>query len=174
MTQDIICLGICLAYAWYLTLVGGSCARYMQSICHVYARNIYMANELIMPYCHMSGICQVYTMVIPGNVFLCILRYHCSSGLVWQYEQMLEDLVDDQDVEARPLIGLGSSQDRKSVPLRQEFQNVVLTGSMLPYSELRSLKAMLNREDLHLCVGVSLLFIFLAYAMSYYKRNLGI
>ena len=32
-----------------------------------------------------------------------ILRYHCSSGLVQQYEQMLEDLVDASDCEARPL-----------------------------------------------------------------------
>ncbi len=90
---------------------------------------------------------------------------------------MLEDLVDAQDVEARPLIGLGSSQDRKGVPQQQEFQHVVIVvqaGSMLPYSELRSLKVMLNREDLHLRVGVSLLFIFLTYAMSYYKHNLGI
>jgi hypothetical protein len=38
---------------------------------------------------------------------------------------MLEDLVDDQDVEARPLIGLGSSQDGKGEPLLQEFQHVV-------------------------------------------------
>ncbi len=39
------------------------------------------------------------------DVFLYIVRCHCRSGLsgvVQQYEQMLEDLVDDQDVEARP------------------------------------------------------------------------
>ena len=88
---------------------------------------------------------------------------------------MLGDLVDDQDVEARPWIGLGPSQDRRGVPLRQEFQHVVQAGSMLPNSELWSLNIMLNSEDLHLPsrVGVSL-FIFLAYAMSYYKRNPGI
>jgi hypothetical protein len=36
------------------------------------------------------------------DLFLYIVRYHCRSGVVQQYEQMLEDLVDDQDVEARP------------------------------------------------------------------------
>jgi hypothetical protein len=37
------------------------------------------------------------------DVILCILRYYCRSGRVQQYEQMLEDLVDNQDAEARPL-----------------------------------------------------------------------
>jgi hypothetical protein len=38
---------------------------------------------------------------------------------------MLEDFVDDQDVQARPLIGLGSSKNRKGVPRQQEFQHVM-------------------------------------------------
>jgi hypothetical protein len=85
---------------------------------------------------------------------------------------MLEDLVDDQDVEARPLIGiigLGSSQDRKAFHGDKNFSMSCELGVCYP-----TLKAMLNREDLHLRVGISLLFIFLAYAMSHYKRNLGI
>jgi hypothetical protein len=30
-------------------------------------------------------------------VFLCILSYHCRSGLVQQYEQMLEDMLDGNE-----------------------------------------------------------------------------
>ena len=37
------------------------------------------------------------------DVFLCILRYHCRRGLVHQYEQMLEDMIDDTRTESRPI-----------------------------------------------------------------------
>ncbi len=37
------------------------------------------------------------------DVFLCILQYHCRHGLVQQYGQMLEDMVDGNDCKSRRL-----------------------------------------------------------------------
>ena len=34
---------------------------------------------------------------------LCILHYYCRCGLVQQYEQMLENMVDGNDCEFQPL-----------------------------------------------------------------------
>ncbi len=90
---------------------------------------------------------------------------------------MLEDLVDDQDVEARSL-ALDQAKIEKAFRVHgdRNFSMSCELGVRYP-----TLKAMLNREDLHLHVGVSLLFIFLAYVcihitdtiIAYNKRNLG-
>ena len=40
---------------------------------------------------------------IDKDVLLCILHYPCRRGPVQQYEQMLEDMVDGNDAESRPL-----------------------------------------------------------------------
>ena len=37
------------------------------------------------------------------DVFLCILHHHCRRGLVQQYEQMLEDMLDAGDGDARQI-----------------------------------------------------------------------
>jgi hypothetical protein len=42
-------------------------------------------------------------------VFLCLLRYHCSSGLLQQYEQMLEDMVGRDEARAIRLRTLAGS-----------------------------------------------------------------
>jgi hypothetical protein len=72
---------------------------------------------------------------------------------------MLEYLVDDQDVEARPL-PLDQAKIEKAFHRDRNFSMSCELGI-----RYLSLKAMLNCEDLHLRVGVSLFFIFLAYAM---------
>ena len=46
---------------------------------------------------HIDLIKSVAHLTNNKDVFLCILRYHCRSGLVQQYEQMLEDLLDGNE-----------------------------------------------------------------------------
>ncbi len=42
---------------------------------------------------HIDIIKSVAHLTNNTDVFLCILRYHCCSGLLQQYEQLLEDMV---------------------------------------------------------------------------------
>jgi hypothetical protein len=149
----------------------------MPGICKVCARSmpeIYRAYKLIMPYVICLAYARYTTWLYQAHltnnkdVFLCILCYLCRSGMVQQYQQMLEDLVDDQDVEARSL-----AMDQAKIERcygDRNFSMLFTLGVRYP-----TLQAMVNREDLHLHVGVSLLFIFLAYAMyTYDKHNHGI
>jgi hypothetical protein len=43
---------------------------------------------------HIDLIKSVAHLTNNKDVSLCILRYHCHRGLVHQYEQMLEDMLD--------------------------------------------------------------------------------
>jgi hypothetical protein len=51
---------------------------------------------------HIDLIKSVAHLTNKKDLFLCILCYHCCRGLIQQHEQMLEDLVDASDCEARP------------------------------------------------------------------------
>jgi hypothetical protein len=46
---------------------------------------------------HIDLIKNVAHLTNNKDVFLCILRYHCRRGFVQQYEQMLEDMLDQGD-----------------------------------------------------------------------------
>jgi hypothetical protein len=52
---------------------------------------------------HIDLIKSVAHLTNNKDVFLCILRYHCRGGLVQQDEQMLEDMLDVNDNDARKL-----------------------------------------------------------------------
>jgi hypothetical protein len=54
---------------------------------------------------HIDLIKNVAHLTNNKDVFLCILRYHCRLGLVQQYEQMLEDMLDVNESDARNLAG---------------------------------------------------------------------
>ena len=124
---------ICLAYAWHMPGIW-SYARYIQSICQVYARNIdgiRIYNAILSYVWLMPGIHHDYTRHISVMISPTIrMFYFALCAMQWTGPT----LVDAQDVGSRTLIGLGSSQDRKGVPLRQELQHVMRAGSMLPYS----------------------------------------
>ena len=46
---------------------------------------------------HIDIIKTVAHLTNNKDVFLCILRYHCWRGFIQQYEQMLEDMVEEGD-----------------------------------------------------------------------------
>jgi hypothetical protein len=56
-----------------------------------------------LDHAHIDLIKSVAPLTKNKDVFLCIPHYHCSCGLVQQYEQMLEDMVDDNYPESRPI-----------------------------------------------------------------------
>jgi hypothetical protein len=76
------------------------------------------------------------------DVFLCILRYHCRCGLLQQYEQLLEDMVGPG--EARDL-QLDRTRMAKALTGDRNFSISCEWGVCYP-----TLRAMINREDLHL------------------------
>ncbi len=96
------------------------------------------------------------------DVFLCFLLYHCRSGLVrvQQYEQMLEDMVDGNDCDSRPL---QVDQDKIQVALSGDRNFSIACELGVRYPTLR---AMLNREDLHLHISVSF--------CSYFINNINV
>jgi hypothetical protein len=53
---------------------------------------------------HMDLIKSVAHLTNNKDVFLCILCYHCRRGLVQQYEQMLDDMLDVNESDARKLV----------------------------------------------------------------------
>ena len=103
---------------------------------------------------HIDLIKSVAHLTNNKDVFLCILRYHCRRGLVQQYEQMLEDMLDGNEPAA------GESESRQ-VAMDQEKIQQALTGdrnfSIAWELGVRYpvLKAMLSREDLHISTSVS-------------------
>jgi len=100
---------------------------------------------------HIDLIKTVAHLTNNKDVFLCILRYHCRRGFVQQYEQMLEDMVDE---------GAGSQkvaldQDKIASVLNGDRNFSVACELGVRYPTLR---AMLNRGDLNLRIAVSLNF----------------
>ena len=84
------------------------------------------------------------------DVFLCILRYHCRSGLLQQYEQMLEDMIGPG--EART-IQLDQTRMEQALTGDRNFSISCELGVRCP-----SLRAMMNRTDLHLRCSVRFYF----------------
>ena len=70
---------------------------------------------------HIDLIKSVAHLTNNKDAFLCILRYHCRRGLVQQYEQMLEDMLDGNEPAA------GESESRQ-VAMDQEKIQQALTG----------------------------------------------
>ena len=98
---------------------------------------------------HIDLIKSVAHLTNNKDVFLCILRYHCRRGLVQQYEQMLEDMLDDNNYASRPL-ELDQAKIEQSLTSDRNFSISCELGVRYP-----TLKAMLNRDDLHLRITVS-------------------
>ena len=102
-------------------------------------------------------------------MFLCILRYHCRRGLLQQYEQLLEDMVGPGEARA---IQMDRTRIQNALTGDRNFSISCELGVCYP-----SLRAMLNREDLHLRMSVSsastnILFNFNVYIVNIlYKNN---
>jgi hypothetical protein len=117
---------------------------------------------------HIDLIKNVAHLTNNKDVFLCILRYHCRRGFVQQYEQMLEDMLDQGDSQPA-----GASQVSRKIDLDHEKIASVLNGdrNVSVACELGvrypTLRAMLNRGDLNLRIAVSsykyILCIFVTY-----------
>ena len=88
------------------------------------------------------------------DVFLCILRYHCRRGLVQQYEQMLEDMLDVNESDARKL-AINHDKIEQALTGDRNFSISCELGVRYPM-----LKAMLNREDMHLRISVCPLIMY--------------
>ena len=99
---------------------------------------------------HIDLIKSVAHLTNNKDVFLCILRYHCRRGLAQQYDQMLEDMLDGNDCESRPL-ELDQAKIEQALNGDRNFSISCELGVRYP-----TLMAMLNREDLHLRISVSL------------------
>ena len=103
---------------------------------------------------HIDLITSVAHLTNNKDVFLCILRYHCRRGLVQQYEQMLEDMIDDSSAGSRPM-EMDQEKMEKALTSDRNFSiSCELGVRLLRYPTLR---AMLNREDLDLRTTVSVL-----------------
>ncbi len=113
-----------------------------------------------LEHAHIDLIKSVAHLTNNKDVFLCILRYHCRSGLVQQYEQMLEDMIDDTTSGSRP-IDMDQAKIEQALSGDRNLSISCELGVRFP-----TLKAMLNREDLHLRIVVSIchiLVLFLSY-----------
>jgi hypothetical protein len=102
---------------------------------------------------HIDLINSVAHLTNNKDVFLCILRYHCRRGLVQQNGQMLEDMFDVNESDARTL-AIDHDKIEQALTGDRNFSIPCELGVRYPM-----LKAMLNREDLHICVSVSLLIM---------------
>ncbi len=76
-------------------------------------------------------------------IFLCILHYHCSSGLLQQYEQLLEDMVGPGEASK---LQLDQYLMAKALTGDRNFSISCKLGVCYP-----TLWAMMNRENLHWC-----------------------
>ena len=97
---------------------------------------------------HIDIIKSVAHLTNNKDVFLCILRYHCRRGLLQQYEQLLEDMIGPG--EARN-IQMEKTRMEKALTGDRNFSISCELGVRYP-----SLRAMINREDLHLRMSVRL------------------
>ena len=112
---------------------------------------------------HIDLIKSVAHLTNNKDVFLCILRYHCRRGLVQQYEQMLEDLLDGNEDAA------GESVSRPVAFDHVKMQQALSSDRNFSIScelEVRYpvLKALLNRRDMHIRAAVSSVCLNLSYA----------
>ncbi len=82
------------------------------------------------------------------DVFLCILRYHCRRGLLQQYEQLLEDMIGPGEAQARQL-QLDRTRMEKALTGDRNFSIACELGVRYP-----TLRAMMNRDNLHLRTSV--------------------
>jgi hypothetical protein len=98
---------------------------------------------------HIDLIKNVAHLTNNKDVFLCILRYHCRRGLVQQYEQMLEDMLDVKDGDARKL-AMEQDKIEKALSGDRNFSISCELGVRFP-----TLKAILNRQNLHIRASVS-------------------
>ena len=105
---------------------------------------------------HIDLIKSVAHLTNNKDVFLCILRYHCRRGLVQQYEQMLEDMLDGNEEAAagesvsRP-VAIDYDKMQQALSSDRNFSVSCELGVRYPV-----LKAVLNREDMHIRTAVSL------------------
>jgi hypothetical protein len=103
---------------------------------------------------HIDLIKNVAHLTNNKDVFLCILRYHCRRGFIQQYEQMLENVLDQGASQ-------GEGQVSRKLDLDHEKIASVLNGdrnfSIACELGVRypTLRAMLNSEDLNLRIAVS-------------------
>jgi hypothetical protein len=95
---------------------------------------------------HIDIIKSVAHLTNNKDVFLCILRYHCRRGLLQQYEQMLEDMVGPGEAHA---IQLDRTRMEQALTGDRNFSISCELGVRYP-----SLRAMMNRTDLHLRCSV--------------------
>jgi len=95
---------------------------------------------------HIDIIKSVAHLTNNKDVFLCILRYHCRRGLLQQYEQMLEDMVGPGEARA---IQLDRTRMEQALTGDRNFSISCELGVRYP-----SLRAMMNRADLHLRCSV--------------------
>ena len=82
------------------------------------------------------------------DVFLCILRYHCRRGLLQQYEQLLEDMIGPGEAHARQL-QMDRTRMEKALTGDRNFSIACELGVRYP-----TLRAMMNRDNLHLRTSV--------------------
>ena len=94
---------------------------------------------------HIELIKSVAHLTNNKDVFLCILRFHCRCGLVQQYQQMLADLLEAADCATAGTIAVDSLKIQQALEGDRNFSIACELGLRYP-----TLKAMLNREDLHL------------------------
>ena len=98
---------------------------------------------------HIELIKSVAHLTNNKDVFLCILRFHCRCGLVQQYQQMLADLLEAADCPTTGTIAVDSSKIQQALEGDRNFSISCELGLRYP-----TLKAMLNRQDLHLRMSV--------------------
>ena len=103
---------------------------------------------------HIDLIKSIAHLTNNKDVFLCILRYHCRRGLVQQYEQMLEDMLDVNESDARKL-AINHDKIEQALTGDRNFSISCELGVRYPM-----LKAMLNREDLHIRISVCPLIMY--------------
>ena len=106
---------------------------------------------------HIDLIKSIAHLTNNKDVFLCILRYHCRRGLVQQYEQMLEDMLDVNESDARKL-ALNHDKIEQALTGDRNFSISCELGVRYPM-----LKAMLHREDLHIRISVCSLIMYSIY-----------
>ncbi len=107
---------------------------------------------------HSDIIKSVAHLTNNKDVFLCILRYYCRSGLLQQYEQLLDDMVGPGEASQ---LQLDRSRMEKALTGDRNF-SISCLGVCYP-----SLRAMMNREDLHLRTSVRFHFNGLWICLSY-------
>jgi hypothetical protein len=88
---------------------------------------------------HIDIIKSVAHLTNNKDVFLCILRYHCHSGLLQQYEQMLEDMVGQGEARA---IQLDRIRMEQALTGDRNFSISCELGVLYP-----SLRAMMNNVE---------------------------